>query len=465
MKKVLFMMITTLLIMSASACSTPAVKGETQGENRGTDAGIEATENEIGPISDGEKKTIVFSTFWSDEFMKQAKKKYEAKHPNITIDLRYIESEDAHLEANIEKFIKTTNTAMLSGSGPDLIEMDQLPMGSYVNKQLLVNMGEMMDHDPSFQRDQYFTNILDGVQLGGGIYGMPLNFFLHGLIGNETVIEKSGVKIDDTNWDWSQFVDAAKALKNTDAAKNQTVLLSEPPYLLNQMVYDQYATYVDQAKGEAKFDSEEFRSLLQQVKSLFDEQVASETASRSIFWNTSIVSPADYIRTMKQSEYYGKGYEFKSKLYAKPHADGKEAGGYFRTYKTIGMNAKSKVKAEAWDFIKFMLSDEVQAKAGSAGFPLNKNVYQKQVQQLLQEGKVISDQETGPLKGKVFDVTAQDLQGLEHFLAEAIYPVEFRPSKIDEIITNESKAFFSGQKSAEAVAKLIQNRVTTILNE
>ncbi|WP_018757089.1 ABC transporter substrate-binding protein [Paenibacillus terrigena] len=463
MKKTILMMLTILLIISVSACSTPVSMGESQSENKKTETLKEKNTPDL--TLDGEKKTIVFSTYFPDEFFKQAKKKYEAKHPNITIDLRYVESDDAHGEADSEKYIKTTNTAMLSGAGPDLIAMDLLPMGSYVNKQLLVNMSEMMDHDPSFQRDQYFTNILDAVKLNGGIYGMPLNFILYGLIGNETVIDKSGVKIDDKNWNWSQFVDTAKELKKADPTKNQSALLSEPHFLLNQMVKDQYATYVDQAKGEAKFDSEAFSSLLQQVKSLFDEQVASETASRSIFWNTSIVSPADYIRMMKQSEYYGKGYEFKSKLYAKPHADGKEAGGYFISYKTIGMNAKSKVKAEAWDFIKFMLSDEVQAKAGSAGFPLNKNVYQKQVQQLLQEGKVISDQETGLLKGKVFDVTAQDLQGLEHFLAEAIYPVEFRLSKIDGIITNESKAFFSGQKSAEDVAKLIQNRVTTFLNE
>ncbi|OPA73005.1 ABC transporter substrate-binding protein [Paenibacillus selenitireducens] len=463
MKKTIFMMLTILLIISVSACSDPTGKGEAQSENKKTE---DLKEKDTPDLKlDGEKKTIVFSTYFPDEFFEQAKKKYEAKHPNITIDLRYVESDDAHGEADSEKFIKTANTAMLSGKGPDLIEMDILPMGSYVNKQLLVNMSEMMEHDPSFLRDQYFTNILDAVTLNGGIYGMPMNFFLYGLVGNETVIDKSGVKIDDKNWNWSQFVDVAKELKNANSAKNQSALLSEPHYLLNEMVHDQYATFVDQAKGEASFDSQGFTALLQQVKSLFDEQVASETAPRSIFWNTSIVSPADYIRMMKQSEHYGKGYEFTSKLYAKPHADGKEAGGYFRTYKTIGMNAKSEVKAEAWDFIKFMLSDEVQAQAGSAGFPLNKNVYQKQVQQLLQEGKVISDQEMGPLKGMVFDVTAQDLQGLEHFLAEAIYPVEFRPSKIDEIITNESKAFFSGQKSAEAVAKLIQNRVTTFLNE
>lgn len=38
-------------------------------------------------------------------------------------------------------------------------------------------------------------------------------------------------------------------------------------------------------------------------------------------------------------------------------------------------------------------------------------------------------------------------------------------NKIQSIISEEVKAFFSGQKSAEDVAKLIQNRVMTYLNE
>lgn len=38
-------------------------------------------------------------------------------------------------------------------------------------------------------------------------------------------------------------------------------------------------------------------------------------------------------------------------------------------------------------------------------------------------------------------------------------------SKVISIAGEESMAYFSGQKTAEEVAKLIQNRVTTYLNE
>ena len=37
--------------------------------------------------------------------------------------------------------------------------------------------------------------------------------------------------------------------------------------------------------------------------------------------------------------------------------------------------------------------------------------------------------------------------------------------EVENIIKEEASAFFSGQKTAEEVAELIQNRVTTYLNE
>ncbi|EGL19015.1 MULTISPECIES: extracellular solute-binding protein [unclassified Paenibacillus] len=466
MRKVSFILIAIVLMVSASACSSRTGNGEATGTQNGDKAAQspEGAKTE-GKKSDGGPKTIVFSTFFPDDFFKEAKKKYEAKHPNITIELKYVETDDAHGEENSEKFIKTTNTALLSGKGPDLIEMDLLPIGNYVNKKLLANMSEMMDKDPTFKKDQYFTNILDNVKLNGGIYGMPLNFFTYGFIGNETAIEKSGLKIDDKNWDWSQFTDVAKELMKNGNQKTKSALYSTPEYLLNERVKEQYAAFVDPVNKKANFETAAFTGLMKQVKSLFDDQIATEKPVQALFNNVSIVSPEYYIRDLKQSEYLSKGYEFTSKLYAKPHAEGLKAGGYFRTYKTIGINEKSTVKEEAWDFLKFMLSDEVQQGPDHAGFPMNKSVYEKRVKELLKVGKVKSDQEMGALKDKVFDITAKDIQDLDRFLSEAIYPVEFKPSKIEEIISEEAKSYFKGQKSAEAAAKLIQNRVTTFLNE
>jgi multiple sugar transport system substrate-binding protein len=460
-------------MISVSACSSREGNGDvaqTQNEDKTTEKPNEGktTKTPNGEKKEetkpsGGKKTIVFSTSFSDELFEEAKKKYEAKHPNITIELKYLESGDGpEGKAAYEKFVKTMNTAMLSGKGPDLIEMDQLPMDKYVKNNLLTNISEIIEKDPTFKKEQYFNNILDNVKINGGIYGMPLGFIMYGLMGNETLIEKSEVKFDDKTWNWSQYTDVIRQVMKFGEKNSKYGLFTSPDALLNEMVKEQYLTFVDQVNGKVNFDSEPFTKLLKQVKSLFDEQIITEEYEAHLLFRTvPIFSPSYYIYHLKESEFYTKGYEFKSKLYAKPKANGQQAGGYFRPYITIGINEKSSVKEEAWDFLKFMLSDEMQP----GGFPLNKTAYEKQVQALLKEGKIKSDQFSERMKVKVFEVTAKDIQELDQFLSGAIHPVAFKPSKVEEIISEESKAYFSGQKSAEDVGKLIQNRVTTFLNE
>lgn len=441
------------LIFTMSACGSGGEGAQAESPMKSGEKPAKGSSHGGGTTSSGGKKTIVFSTFFEDSDLKEAKRKYEAMHPDIEIKLEYVETDDRNGEANMEKFIKTMNTELLSGKGPDLIEMDLLPIGDYVHKNALVNLKEMMDQDPSFKKEQYFTNILDHVKLDGGIYGLPVQFFVYGLLGDEEELKQAGVDFDDTIWTWSQFGEAAKALT---AKTGKYALLSDPEYLLNQLVKDRYGDYVDPVKRQAFFDTGAFTDLMHEVKAMFDDKVAVSEPMRTFFRMDSVVSAADYIVTPKEFSPHGK-------LYWKPNAEG-QTGGYFRTYKTIGLNRNSSVQTEAWDFMKFLISEEMQIAPDHAGFPLNKAVFEQQVKELVKRGSVKA-YELGPLKGKAIEVTAADLEDLEALIAGATHVVEFKPSKIEQIIVEDSAAFFKEQKSAEEVAKLIQNRVMTYLNE
>lgn len=491
MKKVMLMVLAAMFVFTLSACraGTENLTGSADGNSGGASSagnnnaggagegktGQQSTDQSaassgqpggLGAPSTTEKKTVVFSTFFPSDYFREAKEKYEAKHPNITIELKSVETDNAHLEENLEKFLKTTGTAMLSGQGPDLIEMDQLPSGDYVKRKMLANLGDIMDHDPDFKKEQYFTNILEGMKVHGGMYGLPIGFFIYGLVGNEDAIQNSGMTFDDSKWNWDQFIKIAQAItKGADKDHQYALGRSTPEYMITQFVNERFATFVNQEQGSANFVSGDFTDLLQQVKTLFDEKVVGTDARLPLFSTVQINSPTDYIRVLRSSEFISGGNAYTSKLYLSPTADPQHPGGSFRTYQTIGLNERSTVKAEAWDFMKFLLSDEMQSKPDGTGFPLNKVSYAKKAQALVEKGFIESDQPIGPMKGQSFKITQQDIDDLEKFLNGAAYPLQFKPSKINEIITAEAQAFFTGQKSADEVAKLIQNRVTTYLNE
>lgn len=102
------------------------------------------------------------------------------------------------------------------------------------------------------------------------------------------------------------------------------------------------------------------------------------------------------------------------------------------------------------------MSDEVQSKGNA--FPINKALYEQQIKTLKEKGKIEH------ISGSMINVTESDIQELEKMVAE-ISVQSPQGTKIESIIAEESKSYFSGQKSAKDVAALIQNRVTTYINE
>ncbi|WP_213622901.1 ABC transporter substrate-binding protein [Paenibacillus sp. J53TS2] len=440
------------LLFALAACSggggeTPQIQIGESGD-RGSEQPIEA------PANAG-KTMLTFSTFFPDTHLEELVSQYEALHPEVDIQLQSVQTDNAHLEAEMEKFKTQTNTAMLAGKGPDLLLLDDLPAASYVKNGLLVNFDELIAQDAAFKREDYFTNILDHAKIGGGLYAMPISFFLHGLAGDEEALAQAGVEINDESWSWNDFAALSKQLVNKTYPH---VIHTEPQYMLNWMVSDNLSLFVDEPNGTAKFNTATFTGLMKQVQKMSEDGVIGAEGT-PYFFPVQINSPGDYFESLNSF------LSSNMKLYVKPHAQDVGAGGYFQPYRSIGLNESSKAKEQAWDFVKFMISDQVPVDPNHAGFPLNKRLYAQEVEQLKKDGSVPTAKE-GPLKGVPIQVNSDELDALESELTGAIHLVsKFQPDQLSEIIMEQSQAFFSGQKSAEDVAGLIQNKVTTYLNE
>ena len=417
---------------------------------------------------------LVVATYYLSEQVEEAVKKYETLHPNIDIELHATSTSGTDLNDVLNKrdqFIKTNNTALLAGDGPDLIELDELPSEQYVKRHLLADLNKLMKQDPDFQKEQYFANIIDYAQSDGegGLYGMPLYFSLVGLFGDADAIGKAGVTFDDGSWTLSDSIDIGKQLKQK--GDYEYAFANEPTALLNELVAENYAQLVTVTNGNADFDAVALADMMRQVKTMFEEELIHDfqsggrpvtvTASEgtpngnSYFIETELYSLRDALMFAPYPH---------TKLYAKPHAASAGDGGYFRTFGTFGINANSAHQQEAWDFIKFLLDDwSVQSHINeqldaSPGFPMNKSVYEQQKNKLLSDGTV---------KQRGSDAIQVDpalLEQVNAYLSAAVHPVG-GPSKLEEIINDESKTFFAGQKSAEEAAKLIGNKINLLLNE
>ena len=137
---------------------------------------------------------------------------------------------------------------------------------------------------------------------------------------------------------------------------------------------------------------------------------------------------------------------------------------------SAGICASSSGKDEAWDFIRYMLSSEPQRKiAGSvAGFPVQRQAFSEYIQSQIDlyesrlEGEPASE---GDIKIRaILSEKEKILDGLSDLMASVNTQITSDPY-IQEIIKEESAAYFAGQKSAEDVSGIIQNRAKTIVQE
>lgn len=445
----------------AASGQAPEASGETNG-------------SPVEPNDSEDPVKLVAATYYLSDQLEAAVKKYEELHPDIDIELHAVSTMGKDLNDVMnkqEQFIKTNNAALLAGKGPDVIELDQLPFEQYVKRGLLVDLREWMNQDPDFRKENYFAHIIDHAQIGGvsGLYGMPLYFSLVGLFGDAEAIEQAGVSFDDDNWTLNDFIDTARKLvQNGDRSH---VYTSEERYFLERLVVENFSQLVNVTNGNAEFDAEALAELMKQVRGMSEDGLlhnmrgdargaaAAEPGSGShdlsYFMDTELYSLRDALLYAPFP---------RTELYAKPHPPNAGGGGYFQPIGILGINANSDHPQEAWDFIRFLLDDEnVQSHIdefldASPGFPINRSVYERQMDKLLGDGA--AERRHGP----AVPVDPAMLEQVDRYITEAVHSVG-GPSRLSEIVRDGSEAFFAGQKPAEEAAKLIAGKINLLLNE
>lgn len=465
MKKGFHLLMSLMVVLSLVACSNGNNQSKSsntnhpaKSTNEKSDKGGTTNREDLSlKVSRDEKKTIVISVMGNTPFFEMAKKEYEKKHPNITIEIKGFTTKNMLSPVLFEKYLTTTTTEVLSGKGADLFVLTDrsLPIDRYVEKKAFVDLNQYIEMDTSFDKSQYHMNILENSKMNGGLYVLPTRFFLNVLFANQDEIAKTGVKIDDQhNWTWSQFVDVSKQLKQKGTL--EYAMKDSPENILNTLVFEDnnFNQLVDIGKNEAHFDSKFFTDLLKQVKALYDDNVLTEqfTEEGAYFRSSQIYSPQDYV--MRSSVFYKN-----AAIYQMPHSSENVSGVSFVGYDRYAMNTNSNVKMEAWDYLKFLMSYDMQLQSQTdSSFPVNKAANEKAFADLKDGTKLDNP------KGGEVTISEASFQPLKQMINEANTQMRWN-DKIQQIISEESKSYFSGQKSSESVAEIIQNRVMTYLNE
>ncbi|MFF2481667.1 ABC transporter substrate-binding protein [Paenibacillus sp. NPDC058071] len=459
MKKIGFIL-TLSIVLLLSACSGNSAG---TGNNVGNGGGDSKGETKA------DKKTVVLSVMRKDRFLENAARQFEEKHQDIHIEIKEYKASPEAPEggmgveaislADVEKYVQSVTTQVISGKGADLILMNELPQDKFVAKKLLVNLNELMDKDKenAIDRNALYDNILKSSKDGKGLYVMPLSFSLDLVRGNTELLKEANVPVDKQKpWSWAEFKEVAKKLKQQGYEGFGNLSSTQ---LVFDYIEDNYAQLAGQ--GKPNFDSELFRGMMQEIKSMYDEGLLidgmagfSSDFSKTAFQMAGIYSTEELMMMPSNMEYY-----------QKPSAGGNKNGVPFKFIYSLGINSKSDVQPEAWAFIKYLLSDEMQASPELMGLPMNKGVADQKFKEALQKLENGELDQTIPKSIQPDVETAKKrIADVQKLISEADFQ-RFSDMKVLMIAMEEFNSFMNGQKSAEEVSKLIQNRANTYLNE
>ncbi len=421
--------------------------------------------------------SLTIAVVSKDTYLDTAVKKFEELHPGVRVEVKeYTSSTSERGEGvraaesgDIEKYVTAMNTQLMSGQGSDIILLNNLPYQTYADKNLLVDLGGLMQSDESFDSSKYYQNIFKALEYKEKLYGLPVNISIDMIAADQTLLADSQVSIDDSNWDWQDFVRTAEKIMNDNQNGETQGMYAlagmDEKRLIGTLVKENYDSLVDPEKKTAHFTGQEFLDLLSLSKYLIDHKlVNTDTAQTNIMdmaargklvFNFTSLQGFWALQTTKAI--FSEGVQL-----LKPPGNVS-----FSTDSLYGISSQSAHQELAWEFLKFLVSDEMMAQGG---MPINKSVLPQVAENFTQAiqtrgGKMMIKDDGIPGQSiTLHPPTHEDVDDMENLLSQAKVYIG-TDQKIISIVQEETAAFFTGQKTAEVTAQLIQDRVSTYLNE
>ena len=133
---------------------------------------------------------------------------------------------------------------------------------------------------------------------------------------------------------------------------------------------------------------------------------------------------------------------------------------------TMAVNANSANKEGAWEFIAFLLGDEIQYREEAHLPPVHRQSFDKWLEWELE---ILTKKDR--IKGKEFspvyygENSSTEKRNAYKKAIEDARPLPMRTAPILAIIQEEAKDYFNGSKRVEEIIQVINNRVQLYLDE
>ena len=340
------------------------------------------------------EKTLTVWSLEDNSFVRAAIAELRKKNPDAYITYEIALSGDNALSPT--DAIKTLNTRLLGGTGPDVIILDGCPAESYAGKGMLIDLSELID------TSDIYTNLLAPYISEGKLYSLPAQFIMPALLGSEDALSKARTL--------EELVSAIVNGNDTSVTRPVTggggpfsgVPESERAELYFENVEELcnilWLSCAPDIVSDNKLNNDSLRRYLETIKAISDKYGLAETADENSMGMSvafasggrATVLPSSLVRYTSQMTNYGAFLAENltlmqlimdregSHLAAFPGI----TSGAWRPSTIVGVSADSDVPGFAAELIKAMLSVNVQQMNYGEGLPVTREGVAAQIKEL-----------------------------------------------------------------------------------
>lgn len=192
-----------------------------------------------------------------NEVIRQAINLYQTQNPEVYIDFECGMGGDNSVTR--EDALKSLNTKIIAGEGPDVLLLDNMPIDSYVEKGLFLDLNSFVDGLSG--EEELFDNIIEAVKTGEQIYAIPCEVQLPVIMTDKKYL--SGVN------DLTDIADMIEKLREDNPGQDLLGLCSEKS-ILRLFAMTCVPAWITPS-GEV--NREAVREFLEQTKRIYDAQM------------------------------------------------------------------------------------------------------------------------------------------------------------------------------------------------
>lgn len=412
----------------------------------------------LSEISEEEAKAVSqinVACFYMDYNMENSAIEFNKKHTDYHINITQYYDYDSDVE--YQDALDAFMTAIVSDTSIDVVCFnDYSQMLNFAAKGLLIDLKDVLASDADLSVDKILPNVINACTYDDKLVALPNNFSVTTLVG----------KVSDVGTTPGWTVADMKALYESKEPGTQILSWATKEEMFNTCISLGYNQFIDLENKTCNFNCDEFVNVLEFVSYFPDEYNYNDDTDITELMNQGKVllyqtSLPDFGQMQMLSTIFADDLTY----IGYPTSSGNGTMMYLSNL--TGITKYCENADLAWEFLRdmYLPSDDYYYGGGYYSGSILKSEFDKFFDDATNPENYQGSWGWGNFETTLHAPSQEEVDQVKNIILESTAVNGAVSSGILNIIKEEAAAYFSGQKTAQDVAAIIQSRMEIYLSE